>query len=661
MIEASIIIPTRNRAPWLGQALASFAGQSFPRDRYEILVVDNGSTDRTADLVRTAISRYAGHGIRYFFESIPGLLSGRHRGAAEAAGGLLVFVDDDIEAAPGWLAGIVDAFKDPDVHLAGGPSLPKFEVAPPRWLEGYWVKNGGRIECSALSLIYMGDQAKAVDPDHIWGLNYAIRKSTLYEAGGFHPDCVPKEIQCFQGDGESGLSLKIREKGYGAVYVPQARVVHHIPRTRLTVAYFEERYFYQGVCESFTQIRKHRAVGKGRLSFHPPLADGEENGSAYGAYRQIIHGRLEQAHRAGFDFHQAAVAGSPVLLDWVLKPDYFDYHPPELSPKQGTHESLVQPAVLAAAAVPDRKGRAGLDGAHPLRPVTEKALTPAIAAQLDAFEKSPPEERQSTAERSQKPWENLEYFVGLRDRLASAGVAIRDAVIDRADFDRWRADFPEIVRFYRPAGEVFIEKCLEHYLVFRYLGLDRSDTYIDVAAAQSPWADALKSRGGAAYRMDLNYPSGIHGMNIGADAGATGLPDAFCTALSLQCAFECFMGDADQRFVREASRILAPGGRLAIAPLYLESSHFITTSPLIDQKKVVLDAGARRVWRDDAYVEPFSRMYSPEAFVDRIWRILPQKLDAEVIFFTNLGELLSYYKGQRIYCFFMMLAEKTAQ
>ncbi len=80
------------------------------------------------------------------------------------------------------------------------------------------------------------------------------------------------------------------------------------------------------------------------------------------------------------------------------------------------------------------------------------------------------------------------------------------------------------------------------------------------------------------------YPEGIHGINIGADAADTNLPGAFASAMSAQCAYEAFAGDADIRFVGEAARILDHGGRYAIIPLYLDDTYFIATSPYCSQE-----------------------------------------------------------------------------
>jgi glycosyltransferase involved in cell wall biosynthesis len=303
--------------------------QDYPYWDYEILVVDNGSTDNTRKIVEKMIAFKSGHNIKYIFEPEPGLLSGRHRGAFEANGEVLIFVDDDVEAIPGWLPAIIRSFADNSVHLVGGPSLPKFEAEPPAWLKKFWMCSKGKIMCVPLSISYLSYEKIKIDPCYIWGLNFAIRKKTLFNLGGFHPDCIPKHLQHFQGDGETGLSLKIKEKDLKAIYDPSALLYHNIPKERLTVAYFEDRFYYQGVCDSFTQIRKNSGAYNIDL---PKYCSNHRNGShlpAYDRYKQIVYNRIHNAYVNGFVFHQDIVKNSEIMLEWVLRENYlFDYKLP---------------------------------------------------------------------------------------------------------------------------------------------------------------------------------------------------------------------------------------------------------------------------------------------------------------------------------------------
>lgn len=278
--------------------------------------------------------------------------------------------------------------------------------------------------------------------------------------------------------------------------------------------------------------------------------------------------------------------------------------------------------------------------------------------QLVEFQNSPKEMRQSFYDHTKDPWGNRGYYAGLKDRLLAVGVPVEEVDIDVSDFERWLNNFSEVKRGYQHKSDVFIEKCLEHYLTFRYLNICKDDVYIDIGGGGSPWADILNKRGIKSYRLDLAYPQGIHGINIGADAGNTKLPDGFASVLSAQCAWECFMGDADVRFIREAARILDQKGRYAIVPLYLEDTCFVATSPYCNQKDIAIESEARKVWRDDEYKAPFSRHYSPESFQKRVCSVIPENMIGRVLYFRNLTAVMKHYYGQRIYCFFMFYCER---
>jgi SAM-dependent methyltransferase len=273
---------------------------------------------------------------------------------------------------------------------------------------------------------------------------------------------------------------------------------------------------------------------------------------------------------------------------------------------------------------------------------------------------STPTDRQSQYDHTLDPAAHLPLFGSLKGRLVEAGIAVEEVRIDLADFDAWRRSVPGLDRFYQSFGDMHIEKCLEHYLVDKLLHLKAGDRYLDIASAGSPWASTLCQRQIEAYRLDLIYPDGIRGMEIGANATATGLPDGFATALSTQCAFELFHGETDLRFLHEAARILTPGGRLAVLPLYLDDAYFLLQSPFALPPPGTAEPEATVIWRDDHFRAAYSRHYSPEAFARAIYSRLPAGLDARVYFVSNLEELMLIYPDQRIYCFYILQATKKA-
>ena len=348
---ASIIVPTRNRAVNLAETLNSLIFQRI-RTRYELLIVDNGSTDETHEVTQDAIAAYPERTIRYLKEPVLGLLSGRHRGALEARSDLLMFVDDDIEAEPDWLEAVIETFHDPTVQLVGGPSLPHYETLPPAWLKNFWIETaGGGHLCTWLSLIDLGDRDMEIDPTFVLGLNLGIRRSALFAAGGFHPDCIPDHLQHWQGDGETGLTRNARMLGFRAVYQPRALVRHRIPASRLSAEYFERRGYYQGICDSYSRIRAaarapfEAAASAQNIPRVPSVSKYFKVPEKWGrslvrlAWKSFVENRevadirhrAGRAYEAGFEFHQSAACRHPEVLEWVLRTDYWNYQLPELS------------------------------------------------------------------------------------------------------------------------------------------------------------------------------------------------------------------------------------------------------------------------------------------------------------------------------------------
>jgi glycosyltransferase involved in cell wall biosynthesis len=336
-MDVSIIIPTFNRSKYLEKCVLSIIRQNVHDVDYEVIIVDNDSTDETEKCVKKIMQTFPRHNIKYFKETVPGLLSGRHRGALESHGEIVIFVDDDIEASHEWLTSIYEGFKDSSVQLIGGRNLPMYEQDPPEWIESFWNENIYGRYLTELSLIDFGDVVKEINPNFVWGLNFSIRRTTLFELGGFNPDCIMKSLQHYQGDGETALTRKILQSGYKAKYIPSALVFHNIPKERLTLEYFKNRHYYQGVCDSFTQIR-----ARGGLMYLNKYEKIKEilKDTLY-RFFQIIKGIdasrnesdkikkiLKESWREGIKFHRDAVSKIPGLKEWVLKDDYWDYDIP---------------------------------------------------------------------------------------------------------------------------------------------------------------------------------------------------------------------------------------------------------------------------------------------------------------------------------------------
>ncbi len=346
--QITVVVPTANQVSCLDPLLSSIQMLEGPLP--ETIVVPNGVV-RNKHADDQLIQKFDRMDLRIVYDDVPGQLSGRHRGIQESDAPILVFVDDDVEVSKTWLSSIHDAFQDPEVMLVGGPCIPRFETEPPDWLAKFWQPQLGHGRMlPALSLLELDfAQPTSVDPTMIWGLNFAIRRSTLQSCGGFHPDCVPADLQHFQGDGETGLCLKIAAANHKSIYHPRASVHHRVAKQRMTWDYFDQRYFYQGVCDSFTQIRScvPPATDSRNVTFPSTVRD------LVSRLKRTIIGpstvnplqqRFAGAYQRGFKFHQQCVSRSSILHQWVLRENYFDYQYPTLEsdfvrPKRQVHPS----------------------------------------------------------------------------------------------------------------------------------------------------------------------------------------------------------------------------------------------------------------------------------------------------------------------------------
>jgi len=209
MLEASVIVPTRDRARYLGAALESLVSQDAGPDRYEVVVVDDGPDPETRAVAQRA-AECSAVSVRYVErEGAPGLNSARNTGIAAGAGAFVVFVDDDVEAPPGWLRALLEGRRrHPEALVLGGP----IDVR----LEGFRLPLCGR-EPPPITALDAGPADREVDV--VWGANMGIDRRAFELAGTFDPG-VP------YGFDEDMWERRLRARGGRVVYVAAAGLVH---------------------------------------------------------------------------------------------------------------------------------------------------------------------------------------------------------------------------------------------------------------------------------------------------------------------------------------------------------------------------------------------------------------------------------------------------
>jgi glycosyltransferase involved in cell wall biosynthesis len=232
-LSASVIVCTNNRAALLERSILSLLG--CERDQpFEILVVDNASTDDTPAVVERLAGEHPDSQLRYVLEPRLGLHHARHAGARAAHADLLLYTDDDVEVDPRWVSAYVRAFGGhPDMLVAGGPAIPGWETEPPRWVAELYASDWF---CLPLALIDRGPQFLLDSAGHFFGVNMAVRAEALRRFGGFRPELIGSASV---GSGEWGLQMAITEAGGLIGWVPGARVTHWVPRSRMEPQFFE--------------------------------------------------------------------------------------------------------------------------------------------------------------------------------------------------------------------------------------------------------------------------------------------------------------------------------------------------------------------------------------------------------------------------------------
>ena len=250
----SVILCTYNRDKYIYNVLKSVAENDLPHDQYEIVLVNNNSTDHTEQECQRFQADYPDIRFRYCVETNQGLSYARNRGIRESQGDLLAYVDDDATVNREYLRTYADFFAaTPDAVAAGGPILPRYETEEPSWMSHYTRQ-------LITGKLYLGDKprpfARGAYPG---GGNSCYRKSVFDTIGLFNVE-LGRKGNSLIGAEEKDLYDKMTTRGMRFYYLPTAILYHIIPPQKLTQDYFDRLTHGIGVSERYRtqQISKKK-------------------------------------------------------------------------------------------------------------------------------------------------------------------------------------------------------------------------------------------------------------------------------------------------------------------------------------------------------------------------------------------------------------------
>jgi mycofactocin glycosyltransferase len=205
-LSVSVVIPAYNCAAHVERLLASLCAQTYPRDRYEIILVDDGSSDDTAARAERALAQWDGAG-RVLRKPNAGPASARNAGLRASTADVIAFIDADCVADPDWLASVVGALATGESGAAGAGG-PLRNVAPPGWVTDYLDA------CQ-----FFRQRARNGVVDYLLTANVAFRRAALTRVGGF---AERRGVWAEDAD----LSFRLKQQGYALLLAPGGCVTH---------------------------------------------------------------------------------------------------------------------------------------------------------------------------------------------------------------------------------------------------------------------------------------------------------------------------------------------------------------------------------------------------------------------------------------------------
>ena len=260
-LQISVVICTYNRAAYIQEAMESLYHQSLSRELFEVIVVNNNSTDHTQTICLEFIQSHPDAHFYYYNEPRQGASYARNSGAAYAQSPLLCFMDDDAIAEKEYLKRIIDFFAQyPDAGGLGGRIIPKYIPEEPKWMSHYVSSLVGHFDYSPTITIFSPNKYPLES-------NMIIRKQDFDAIKGFNT-ALPGVVGNLRIGGEGkDFFFRLKALGRTIYYDPSIRVQHVVETAKLT-----KEYMYR-VASGIGRGERVRMLEKGKYFFYKKIAE----------------------------------------------------------------------------------------------------------------------------------------------------------------------------------------------------------------------------------------------------------------------------------------------------------------------------------------------------------------------------------------------------
>lgn len=301
-MKLSLVICTHNHLAALQQTLRDLAVLQPPRGGWELLIVDNASTDGTQAWLAENDWRLQQVACRAVREDKLGVAHARNRGVTEAAGEYVVFLDDDETPEPDWLVNLETVM---ELHLPaaiGGRIRVRLPIQGPNWLTGELLGFLGELDYGASERLL----TEASTP--IFTGNAAFHRTTLMEIGGFDPN-LGRRGTVQSGGEDTDLYRRLVAGSRKVIWAPLAIIHHRIEPWKIKRGYFLSLHYRQGRMEG-----SRRRGGQRRLP--PPYLIGQLWRAAQSAIRQ----RWQEGTASSLRKEMNVIYFVGYLIGWALDP-----------------------------------------------------------------------------------------------------------------------------------------------------------------------------------------------------------------------------------------------------------------------------------------------------------------------------------------------------